>query len=96
MTKREEFEEFGFGWVLDEYPDEEEDENMKCEECCYYWQDETENHPRCHWEVRCPGDLAPCEYEDDDDPDEWNEEWYDEPDLETGFDPYEGGYTWDC
>ena len=28
MTKREEFEEFGFGWVLDEYPDEEEDEDF--------------------------------------------------------------------
>lgn len=95
MTKREEFEEFGFGWVLDEYPDEEEDENMKCAECCYYWQDEDENRPRCHWEMRCPGDLAPCEYEDDepqDDPDEW----YDDPELENGFDPYEGYYTWDC
>lgn len=27
------------------------------------------------------------------------EDWDDEPsdwDLECGFDPYEGGYTWDC
>ena len=36
---------------------------MKCEECCYYWQDENERRPRCHWEACCPGDMAPCEYE---------------------------------
>lgn len=27
----------------------------------------------------------------------YNEAWDDEPDVdETGFDPYEGCYTWDC
>ena len=70
---------------------------MKCEECCYYWQDEDERRPRCHWEACCPGDMAPCEYdtlETADDPEDW-----DEPDCaddEMGFDPYEGCYTWDC
>lgn len=71
---------------------------MKCEECCYYWQDEDESRPRCHWEACCPGDMAPCEYdtlETADDPEDWD----DEPDFaddEMGFDPYEGCYTWDC
>ena len=70
---------------------------MKCEECCYYWQDEDESRPRCHWEACCPGDMAPCEYdtmETADDPEDWEESgsW----DDETGFDPYEGCYTWDC
>lgn len=71
---------------------------MKCTECCYYWQDEDESRPRCHWEACCPGDMAPCEYdtlETADDPEDWD----DEPDFaddEMGFDPYEGCYTWDC
>lgn len=77
---------------------------MKCAECCYYWQDEDESRPRCHFEPRCSGDMAPCEYETmetADDPEDWfedigaEEEWGG-PDMETGFDPYEGCYTWDC
>lgn len=70
---------------------------MKCEECCYYWQDEDESRPRCHWEACCPGDMAPCEYdtlETADDPEDWEEPDY--ADDEMGFDPYEGCYTWDC
>lgn len=68
---------------------------MKCTECCYYWQDEDESRPRCHWEACCPGDMAPCEYdtlETADDPEDWKESW----DEDSGFDPYEGCYTWDC
>jgi hypothetical protein len=68
---------------------------MKCTECCYYWQDEDENRPRCHWED--PRFPAPCEYdtmETADDPEDWEEP--DTWDDETGFDPYEGCYTWDC
>lgn len=70
---------------------------MKCEECCYYWQNEDESRPRCHWEACCPGDMAPCEYdtlETADDPEDWDEPDY--ADDEMGFDPYEGCYTWDC
>lgn len=34
---------------------------MKCTDGCgYYWQDEDEDYPRCHFE----GWTAPCEYED--------------------------------
>ena len=49
---------------------------MKCIECCYYWQAEDESCPRCHREVRCFGDMAPCEYETletADDPEDWEE-----------------------
>jgi hypothetical protein len=41
--------------------------------------------------------MAPCEYETletADDPEDWEES--DNWDDETGFDPYEGCYTWDC
>lgn len=70
---------------------------MKCTECCYYWQDEDESRPRCHFEARCAGDLAPCEYADwGEDAWEADEDDYFEPDDEMGFDPYEGCYTWDC
>ena len=37
---------------------------MKCKDCCYCWQDEDDDFPRCHWEIRCPGDIPPCEEED--------------------------------
>ena len=69
-------------------PDEFEGEyeaSCSCEamNCGYWWQDADEDCPRCHFE----GDVAPCEeddyYEDDDD-------------LECGFDPYAGCYTYDC
>lgn len=40
--------------------------NLKCADCCYFWQEGNENHPYCHWESRCPDDKAPCEYDDDD------------------------------
>ena len=97
--KHPEYEEFGFEWVDEMYPtNEEEDENMsECAKrgCSYYWQDEDETYPRCHYED--PMFPAPCEYdtmETADDPEDWEES--DNWDDETGFDPYEGCYTWDC
>lgn len=69
----------------------------ECEKrnCSYYWRDEDEAYPCCHYND--PMFPAPCEEDDedwDDDPDE--EEYESDDDLEMGFDPYEGGYTWDC
>ena len=52
---------------------------LKCCDCCYFWQEENENHEYCHFESRCPDDKAPCEYDDFDyteDPDYANiDEW---------------------
>ena len=61
---------------------------MTCIDCCYFWREEGEESRCCHWAPRCPGDIPPCEEE------EGEEDVYE--DLETGFDPYEGCYTWDC
>ena len=61
---------------------------MKCANCCYFWREEDEDFDSCHWEPRCPGDVPPCEEEGE------IEDEYD--DLEMGFDPYAGCYTWDC
>lgn len=77
---------------------------MKCEECCYYWKEENEDRAYCHWEARCAGDMAPCEYENEDFSEAWDdfcteEDWgcsESAEDLEMGFDPYSGCYTWDC
>ena len=75
---------------------------MKCEECCYYWRSKNDARPCCYYDD--PMSPAPCEYdtlETADDPEDWfedvgaEEEWGG-PDMETGFDPYEGCYTWDC
>lgn len=38
---------------------------MKCTDCIFYWQDKDENYPSCKWTSRAPGDVPPCEYEDD-------------------------------
>ena len=37
---------------------------MRCSDCCYFWKDEDEEYPSCHWESRAPGDVPPCEYEE--------------------------------
>lgn len=34
---------------------------MNCEHCGYYWQEENEEYPYCHYY----GSYPPCEQEDD-------------------------------
>ena len=52
--------------------------------CGYYWQDEDEDHPRCHWED--DGFPAPCE--EDDEPADIDDD--------AGYNPYAGCMDWDC
>ena len=40
---------------------------MRCVDCCYWWREGDENHEYCHWVSRCPGDLAPCDTDDNED-----------------------------
>ena len=54
--------------------------------CGYYWQEEDEDYPRCHYPD--DGTPAPCEYDDDYEPEDIDDDF--------GFDPYEGCYTYDC
>lgn len=35
--------------------------------CGYFWQEEDEEYPRCHYPE--DGTLAPCEYDDEDEED---------------------------
>lgn len=58
---------------------------MKCKDCVCYWTDSSEDYPICHADPNWP---APCEYEDDYEPDNIDDD--------CGFDPYEGCYTYDC
>lgn len=37
---------------------------MKCADCPYFWKEDWEDHPQCHWVSRCPDDFPPCEEED--------------------------------
>lgn len=66
----------------------------KVRNCGYWYQDEYEERPSCHYtDRRFP---APCEEPEDDYADE---AWDDEPDdidSDEGFDPYEGCFTFDC
>lgn len=71
---------------------------LKCVErnCSYYWQDENDLYPRCHFEDEIL--PAPCE-DGSFDYDEEDDSWDDEPDdidSDEGFDPYEGCFTFDC
>lgn len=43
---------------------------MKCSDCFYYWKEDDERYPSCHWEPRAPGDIPPCEYDDEYEEDE--------------------------
>lgn len=81
--KHPEYEEFGFEWVDEMYPTNEEDENMsECAKrgCSYYWQDEDEAYPRCHYED--PMFPAPCDQDDDYEPDDIDDD--------SHYDPYTG------
>lgn len=61
---------------------------MKCSDFCpYYWKDLVDEFPCCHFEPRAPGEVAPCEYVDDEP---------DDIDSDVGFDPYAGCFTDDC
>lgn len=44
---------------------------MKCIECPFHWREEWERYPSCHWVKRCPDDMAPCEYDDEYEDEEW-------------------------
>lgn len=101
--KHPEYEKFGFGWVDEMYPEnKEEEKNMKSEcerrNCGYFWKEENEAYPHCHYND--PMFPAPCEEDDNDYDEDWDDDFDEEEeyadDLEMGFDPYEGGYTWDC
>lgn len=35
---------------------------LKCKDCGYWWKEEDEDFPSCHFE----GWTAPCEYEEED------------------------------
>lgn len=40
---------------------------MKCSDFCpYYWKGLEDDFPCCHFEARALGEVAPCEYDDDD------------------------------
>lgn len=43
---------------------------MRCLDCSYWWKEPGENHEYCHWVAMCPGDLAPCDTDDNEDEDE--------------------------
>lgn len=45
---------------------------MICRDCPYRYRMDDEVYPRCHFIATAPGELAPCEYDD--------EEYYEEDD----------------
>lgn len=38
---------------------------MRCSDCPYFWYSEADEMLICHWVSRAPGDIPPCEQEDD-------------------------------
>lgn len=44
---------------------------MKCKDCPYCWKSEDESYARCHYERIADFDLAPCEYDDYEDEEEY-------------------------
>ena len=68
--------------------------------CGYYWQEEWEDHPTCHyndpWPAPCKDTDYDCDYEEEVEfpDDEFGD--CDSYDLEVGFNPYDGAYDFDC
>lgn len=47
--------------------------SMSCVYCCYFWKEDGEDRPQCHWVSRCPDDFPPCEEDEDYEEDEYYE-----------------------
>lgn len=45
---------------------------MTCAYCGYYWQEQDEDYPYCHYVG--PNGWAPCEQEDNNEPEDYNPE----------------------
>lgn len=58
-----------------------------CANCGYWWQEEWEDYPSCHYEG--PTEWAPCEQDDFQDTEEYD------PDLYYGFWEDEMADEWD-
>lgn len=46
---------------------------MTCKQCAYYWQDDGENFAQCHFNSMGVWDLAPCEYDENEQEETGNE-----------------------
>lgn len=52
---------------------------MKCKDCAYYWQDDDDDFPQCHFVKLGRWDEAPCEDDEAyEDIDRREREWLDE------------------
>lgn len=53
---------------------------MNCRDCGYLWADEDKNsgRPFCHWIPRAPGEVAPCDEEEEYIPNDYNGDECDE------------------
>lgn len=40
---------------------------MKCSDCICCWQADGEEYPTCKWKPKAPGDMPPCECDDEED-----------------------------
>ena len=64
---------------------------MKCADCGYYWKENWDDHPGCHFVG--PHEWAPCEQEDDHDDDYDDDAWYEdefaEIDDDVDYDDFE-------
>lgn len=45
----------------------------ECKNCPYCWLAEDEKYERCHWTPKAPGEMAPCESQYDDEPEDYRE-----------------------
>ena len=48
--------------------------DFRCVDCGYFWKEDYEERPSCHWVLRCPDDFPPCDepkYETPDCDPEW-------------------------
>lgn len=76
---------------------------MTCENCVYYWFNEDYRRNMCNYYDSTGYGVPPCEddyYEDEPGmeyyAEDCDDEYYGEDSIEMGFNPYIGGYDYDC
>lgn len=45
----------------------------ECKECVFFWKEEDEIRPSCHFESRGWFDIPPCEEDDPEEPEDYSE-----------------------
>lgn len=69
---------------------------LECKDCGCFWADidKNSNRPFCHWIPRAPGEVAPCDEEEEYIPDDYYGDEDEDDDIQACMRESLGGNWW--